>query len=234
MKLFKQLMWLIIPAAFMSVSCTSNEIGFSKDVNPETIFSSYNINYDEGDDSVNCFMQFRFAGENGTTLILSKPSNIAIDEKIIEVDSSTAFGAFYLVRFGVNDFNGSHQIVFTDINGKTHTENFSFSKINCITPIPAVVTTDSLAILQFSGAARNDEISVSISDTASATADIEIQEEIRNNKIQIPIAQLNTLSKGPIEINIHMHRALPLKHATNQGGEFIIQQNITVAKTILQ
>ncbi len=50
-------------------SCSSNEIGNSKDVAQDKIFQQYKVEYKEGDNQLSCRAQFRFAGRNGTTLV---------------------------------------------------------------------------------------------------------------------------------------------------------------------
>src|SRR6478735_6391121 len=93
-------------------SCSSNEIGNSKDVNPETIYLDYEIYYDNGDDSVSCYLQYRFAGENGTTLVLNSPAGVSIDGNNIPVDSNNISGAFYLKNFYAKNFTGKHNITY--------------------------------------------------------------------------------------------------------------------------
>jgi hypothetical protein len=53
------------------VSCASNEIGESKDVNQDKIYQDFSIQYDEETEKATIQSQFRFAGQDGTTLVLS-------------------------------------------------------------------------------------------------------------------------------------------------------------------
>ena len=50
-------------------SCTSDEIGNSKDVNPDAIFFDYKIWADETREYVTVHLQYRMGGKNGTTLV---------------------------------------------------------------------------------------------------------------------------------------------------------------------
>ena len=68
--------------------CSNSEIGESKDVAQETIFQQYSIRYNEGDEKATLNAKFRFAGINGTTLVLSKPSSIQFDNITLAVDSN--------------------------------------------------------------------------------------------------------------------------------------------------
>jgi hypothetical protein len=53
---------------WFSFSCTSNEIGNSKDVNPDAVFFDYEVWAEEGKEDVTVNLQYRMGGKNGTTL----------------------------------------------------------------------------------------------------------------------------------------------------------------------
>jgi hypothetical protein len=71
---------ILLIAAFIFSACSSNEIGESKDVAQDKIYQSYSISYSEGNTNAEVFCQFRFAGSNGTTLVLNSPSQLQFDE----------------------------------------------------------------------------------------------------------------------------------------------------------
>ncbi|MBS1656251.1 MAG: hypothetical protein JSU05_15470, partial [Bacteroidetes bacterium] len=70
--------FLLFAAICLQPSCASNEIGNAKDVNPDAIFFDYKIWGDESKDIATCMLQYRFAGPNGTTLVLEDPSKVEI------------------------------------------------------------------------------------------------------------------------------------------------------------
>src|SRR5689334_16427648 len=91
-------------------SCTSNEIGNAKDVNPETIYFDYRVWGDEDAGYITTRLQYRFAGPNGTTLLLENPSKTELDGIAIKADSSKMSGAYYEVTKPVKEFTGQHAI----------------------------------------------------------------------------------------------------------------------------
>src|SRR5262245_57527079 len=105
---------------FTFFSCTSNEIGNAKDVNPDAIFFDYRIWGEEKDENMTVYLQYRMGGKNGTTLVLTEPAKVMLDGKQIEVDSANLSGAFYEVEIPVKKFEGKHEIVFTDLNKKEY------------------------------------------------------------------------------------------------------------------
>jgi len=233
MKTFPAFLIITLTSIFTIVSCSSDEIGNSKDVNPETVYTSYAVNYSEGDDSVSCFLQYRFAGEHGTTLVLTSPSKVIIDGVQVLVDSASFTGAYYEKKFSAGNFDGEHVIVFTDINGKTHEEKFNFHRISCSTEIPVVINKKNLAI-EFNGALPNDVIDINVSDTSSATEDIHISSQPKSNRLTVTAAQLRKLNIGSLQFNIYRHQEIPLLHPTQEGGKFSINYDIKDAVTELK
>lgn len=233
MKTFPAFLIITLTLIFTIVSCSSDEIGKSKDVNPETVYTSYAVNYSEGDDSVSCFLQYRFAGEHGTTLVLTSPSKVTIDGSQVLVDSASFTGAYYEKKFSAGNFDGEHVIVFTDINGKTHEEKFNFHRISCSTEIPVVINKKNLTI-EFNGALPNDVIDINVSDTSSATEDIHISSQPQSNRLTVTAAQLKKLNIGSLQFNIYRHQEIPLLHPTQEGGKFSINYDIKDAVTELK
>jgi hypothetical protein len=213
----------IIPAViFLSViACSSNEIGFSKDVNPETIFMDYHVNYAEGEDSADCLLQYRFAGENGTTLVLSEPSTVKIDGIELRADSSDFAGAYYEKKFAAAAFEGNHVIAFTDMHGKIRTEVFNFHRIRLANDILSANKQRDL-VLNFEYLQQEDMIEVNISDTSGATEDIKIAAKPVNGKLAVTAAQLQTLSIGPCKLEIYKSISKPLQQQTAEGGKISI------------
>src|SRR6266508_529111 len=93
---------LIILISLLTISsliaCTSNEIGNSKDVNPDAVFFDYKIRGEEKDSNITVYIQYRMGGSNGTTLVLNEPAKVQLDGEIIPVDSAKLAGAFYDIQ----------------------------------------------------------------------------------------------------------------------------------------
>src|SRR5215203_2859812 len=112
---------------FCLAACDNNaEIGNAKDVNPESIYYDYKMWAEEGKEEATVMLQYRFGGEHGTTLVLNEPAKVVFDGVELKVDSAKLTGAFYEVVKPVRELKGNHTIVFTDMNGKGHKEDFSF------------------------------------------------------------------------------------------------------------
>ena len=74
---------LFILPSILLFACTSNEIGNSKDVNPDAIYFDYKIWGEEGNENVTVKLQYRFGGQNGTTLTMEDPAKVELDDELI-------------------------------------------------------------------------------------------------------------------------------------------------------
>jgi hypothetical protein len=98
-------------ALLAMTSCTSNEIGNSKDVNPDAVFFDYTVLADEGGENVTVNLQYRMGGKNGTTLVLDEPSKVLLDGEQLKVDSAKINGAYYEIQKPIASFAGKHMIL---------------------------------------------------------------------------------------------------------------------------
>ncbi|MEO5645347.1 MAG: hypothetical protein ABIQ40_18735 [Bacteroidia bacterium] len=119
-----------IPLAFILIitSCVSNETSDSKDVNQAEIYQTYRINCVEGNTSVTA--SFRFGGENGTTLRLSKPASITYNQKSLTESKFLLGGAFY--RQDNAGTVAKHIFLFTDVDGKKYVNSYDFEPVEFI------------------------------------------------------------------------------------------------------
>jgi hypothetical protein len=201
-------------------SCTTEEIGNSRDVNPATIYSAYKIVYTEGEPSASCTAQFRFGGENGTTLILNDTSRIQLDGETIKPDSSQYRGAFYETYKDLPAFTGDHSFTFRDIHGKQYTENFSFHPVSLAQPLPLILEAGDF-VLNFTGTEAGDSISVSASDSSKSTFDNEQSSIVANGRVLVGSSLFDSLTYGPVKFTIYVRRKKRIIHCPEEGGVFI-------------
>lgn len=202
-------------------SCTSNEIGNSKDVNPDAVFFDYEIWADEGKEDVTVNLQYRMGGKNGTTLVLDEPSKVMLDGEKLKVDSAKVTGAYYEVQKPFVLFTGKHTINFTDLNNKEYNEEFEFKPFSLEQDIPSTINRGDL-VFNFKGLDTVDVLSVILTDTSFSSIDINDVDTIRNGRLVIKADRLSALLNGPIQLQFYREVALPLKKATKEGGKFTI------------
>jgi hypothetical protein len=207
------------------LGCSSNEIGSAKDVNPEAIWFDYRVWGDEEGGNMTMKLQYRFAGPNGTTLLLEDPSKVEFDGVAIKADSSKWNGAYYEINEPIKEFAGRHTIVFTDINNKQYKEEFSFQPISLKTPVPAVVTRDDL-FFELEGLAPRDYVRIMITDTAAFSEGISRIDTVVNGRITITRAQLENLKSGPVHLEFSKEDEKRVKNGTKQGGKLYVSYEL--------
>lgn len=199
-------------------SCDDEEIGYSKDVNQETIFTDYHISYTESSPGAAAIATFRFAGQHGTTLVLSEPSYVSLNGDKLEVDSSQWQGAHYATEIMAQTFTNNHHFVFADINGKTYDAEFRIDL-----PVISQVTlaADSGLYLSLHHISPGDSLMLNIRDSSSVTEDVHREVVLQKNTINVPDHELQSLSEGPIRVDVYLIRRLPLTEGTKEGGRII-------------
>ena len=202
-------------------SCTSDEIGNSKDVNPDAVFFDYEIWAEEGKEDVTVNLQYRMGGKNGTTLVLNEPSKVILDGELLKVDSAKVTGAYYEVQRPISSFAGKHTISFTDLNKKEYSEEFEFKPFTLDPDIPSTLNRGDL-VFYFKGLDPVDYLSVILTDTSFTSHDINDIDTVRNGQLVIRADRLSALINGPIHLQFFREQVLQLKKPTKEGGKFMI------------
>lgn len=211
----------LLIVSFFILSCTSNEVSNSKDVNPESIYFDYKIWGDEDAGYITARLQYRFAGRNGSTLILEEPSKAELDGEILKADSSKMNGVYYEISRPVQEFAGRHTIVFTDKNNKQYKEEFNFQSITLRTNLPDTVTRGDL-VFELEGLAPRDYVRILFTDTAAFSEGISRVDTVENGRIVITKSQLNRLANGPVHLEFSKEDDKRIKNGTKEGGSLSI------------
>ncbi len=206
-------------------SCNNNEIGSGKDVKPEGIYFDYKIWGEEDNDTLTIKLQYRFGGENGTTLLLDGLSKVELDGEILKADSSKLTGVFYEVEKPVASFAGKHTIVFTDGNNKQYKEVFHFEPITLTNPVPTSIQRGDL-VFEFNGLSNDDNVRVLMTDTSYLSEEINRVDTVKNGRLIISKEDLMTLSNGPVQLEITKENERPVKNGTREGGRFSISYGL--------
>ena len=215
--------WILIFAS----ACTSNEIGESKDVAQDKIYQSFNVNYKEGDEKVNAAAVLRFAGPNGTTLVLSKPSKIELDNETLKVDSADLRGAFYDAEKMASQWTGKHIWRFTDINNKIYENEFSFDEFKW-SNIPSSAKKSEPLILHFNttGLGADDYVEVSTVESDSSFSYTQRQLQTKPFAVTVPVEYLQKQKQPILKLEAVRVQKIKLQQNTAEGGEFIIRYSL--------
>jgi hypothetical protein len=213
-------------ALLAMTSCTSNEIGNSKDVNPDAIFFDYSIIAEEDGQDVTVNLQYRMGGKNGTTLVLDEPSKVLLDGEQLKVDSAKLNGAYYEVQKPIASFAGKHTISFIDHDKKEYREEFEFVPFTLDPNVPAVIERGDL-VFTFKGLEAVDVLSVTLTDTSFQSADIINDiDTVRDGRLVISENRLSSLVNGPINVQFYREVEKPVKSSTKEGGKLYMRYGV--------
>lgn len=220
-----RLLIMLLFIASLLVSCNSNEIAESKDVNPESVYLSYRVSGDEETEMATVKLQFRFGGANGTTLVLTDPAGVTLDGKQLTVDSSGFDGAYYEAMLPVADFAGTHTIVFTSYDGKQYEEKFEYPVMSFVQELPARVKRGAFNI-ELDGLRNNDRVEVVLTDTSYYSKDIARIDTVKNGRIHLSELDMENLSNGPIVLELIRQESRWLGNAPKEGGRIHINYGL--------
>ena len=221
--------------SFVFASYSSSEIGESKDVNQETIYQDYRIDYTEGenDDKVEVWAQFRFAGDKGTTLVLTKPSGISFDGTAIKVDSNDYSGAFYRINLPAKNFFTKHRFAFTDISNKKMENDFSFDSFRLVNAPATAAATQPLNIsFETTALQKDDYIELKAINTDSSFIVKHLAAD-SGNSITIPVNELNRQKGKDLSLSASVYRKVSLQQQTKEGGKIIMIHSLKPVKIAL-
>lgn len=216
---------LTLTSIFFLTSCTSDEIGSSKDVNPDAVFFDYRIWADESREEVTVNLQYRMGGKNGTTLVLDEPSKVLFDGEQLKVDSAKVTGAYYEIQRPFASFSGKHTISFTDRNKKEYHEEFEFIPFTLEPEVPATMNRGDL-VFTFKGLDSTDLLNVVLTDTSFTSADINDIDTVKNGKLVISANRLSALINGPINLQFFKEVIKPVRSSTKEGGKLFISYGL--------
>ena len=217
---------LISTLVLLLLSCNSDEIGNSKDVNPDAVFFDYEVWAEEDKEDVTVNLQYRMGGKNGTTLVLDEPSKVMLDGEQLKVDSAKVTGAYYEVQRPLASFTGKHAINFTDLNKKEYNEEFEFTPFTLEPDVPTTLSRGDL-VFNFKGLDSVDVLSVTLTDTSFQSADIMNDiDTVRNGRLVISSHRLSVLVNGPINLQLYKEVDWPVKNGTKEGGNLHIRYGL--------
>ena len=201
--------------------CSDAEIGSSRDVAHDAIYFDYAVDGEEGG-NITCKLQYKFAGKNGTSLVLDSPSRVLLDGKMLQADSAKYSGAFYEITMPASEFAGDHSIAFTGVNGKLYEEKFQFMPISLKAPLDSVLERKEFTLELSNVKQGSVPFRLVLTDTSFNQNWFNDMVMARNGKILITQAMINRLRPGPVGLELYWEEERPLQQPSKEGGRFTI------------
>ena len=213
---FKYLYLPVTVVLFLILSCNDEDQERNKPSGSADLYFDYRIWGDEESGLMTVILRFRELDEDGDAVSLKPPSHVAFDGEKLVAGSSHMNGVFYEIRIPTEDFNGTHQITYTNAEGNAYHEEFSFRAMELKTSFSETVSRQDLQ-LEFSGLDSSDFVHTIMTDTSKWGREIDRVDTVRNGLLTIPGSYLDQLHDGPVFLEFYREEAWPLKEAPGAG-----------------
>lgn len=212
---------MIVLSLFLITGCIDLGPGEKPGPDPDQIYFDYKIAAVEENEDITLLIQFRNESPFGKTILLEPPAGITLDGEPIPPDSSRMTGPYYETSRPKSGFSGDHTLIFTNTDGRTYEEVFSFRPFRLVSRIPAIVRRNDLQV-ELEGLDTLAFVRVLLTDTSFANPGINRLDTIRNGRVIISKADLERLSNGPIFLELIREIERPVTAGTSAGGQISI------------
>lgn len=209
---------------FFSVLFTSCEKQNSADVNQQSIYTIYQLMYDENDDVTTARGTFRFGGEIGTLLELTDPAACWFESE--QLDYNAVFG-YHEAEFAGYVSNGTFEYEDQDFNSYV---NFA----GTMDPI-GFNATDSISkssdfeyIWTGSPLGANETVSVVINSPSSSSNETFTTIAEGDTSIVLKATKLDNFGTGNATFTLkRTYNQSTLDQGTNKGGRIAVSYEVS-------
>ena len=190
------------------------------EINEADVYFDYRVSATEGDDNLTIMIRYYEGYEEGPTVLIDSPAHVALDSTVLRVDSTGLSGAFYEIQKPISSFSGEHTITLITAKNK-YEERFLFEPLTLVSPLPDTIGRDDL-VLQLGGLETEDFVRTVITDTVITHDGINRIDTVQNGLLRLNRTDLETLTSGPVHIEIHREFERPVRNSPDAGGRIFI------------
>jgi hypothetical protein len=213
------LVFVLVFAAIVS-GCTNRD-KIENRVELDDVYFDYTITADEDAENVTCVFQYKEGDAEGKAMNI-EPGKVELDGQLLEADSAKLSGSFYEIQKPLDSFAGKHTVVFIPAKGKSLKNVFEFSPFTLAEELPERISRKPFTIELRNFPATERSVRLLLLDTAFRSSGFNDLVPVVNGKIKIDQFILNTIKKGPINLELFMEQEVSLQQATNAGGRISI------------
>lgn len=191
----------------------------SDQVSVDSVYQSYQVDYQEGTHRLSSRTSFNVGGAWGTSLRLQAPSKVSMDGTRLEERSF--LGTTYEASWNL-PFSAFHQWVWIDQNGTSHTNSTSIVPFALENPVRDWSLSNS-TLLSVSGPALSsqDTIHVTLSQQQQSGATLSIlthSQVVDATHVRVSFPTGSNIQIGTAEASISRVRYSGLQESTREGG----------------
>lgn len=204
--------------------CTNIDVPKEKS-DPDDIYFDYIAWGDEETGNITIKLQFRAGGPNQRALLLQTPSNVMLDNQVLQVDSTKFAGPYYEFIISANDFGGEHSIVFTDNKNRQYRTRFEFPVVKFKSEPDSVMGRKDI-VLDLEGLKPEGHVRVLMTDTSFYGRGVEKIDSFDNKPLIITQEDLRDLKNGPVYLELFREEDKKLTETMNAGGRFYLSYSL--------
>ena len=165
--------------------------------------------------------QFKKNGLDGNAINVA-PGKVELDGQALDGDSAGLSGYYYEIQKPVDSFSGKHTIVFTNPDDNRYKEEFDFTPFTLAEELSQKISRKPFVIQLKNFPKTKTQLRLLLLDTAFESQGFNDIVQVANGEISITQAILNTLKKGPINLELYQEEELPLHQHGSGGGRLSI------------
>jgi hypothetical protein len=189
------------------------------------LYFDYNISATEEKENVALRLEFKH-NSRSRGLLLEDSAKVELDGENIAADSSKYYGVFYETSKPRASFTGQHLIEFTGVDGKVVRQPFWFLPLSLREELPPQISRKPFKIKVNNPDTSLKQVQLVMVDTSFNSKDVNDDVPVSNGEITISGNMLNRLVNGPIILEIHSEKILPLAQKTRKGGRVAIYYSL--------
>lgn len=206
-------------------ACSNNENQpAAETAEPPEIWVQYKVWAEEGDSLVAGMLQFFTDSTMEQTLRLEQPSGIALDGQQLAADSAAMVGAYYEFQAPAQQFAGTHQLKFTDLDKNVFTDNFSFYPFRLDEKFPAVLSVQDHR-LELDGIPDGSAVRVVLTDISGDGQGINELVQVNDGSVLLPAAYWQQLAPGPVIVHLSAEEERPLE--SRLQGQLLVTYGVS-------
>jgi hypothetical protein len=203
---------------FNLAACTNAEQEPVPVLTKDHLFFDFTVTGSEDMEDVTMRFEFR-QNKKGRSLLLKDSAEVRLDGEKLNADSSKYSGVYYETRKPLASFAGQHSISFRGTDGVQLEQPFWFLPFKLREELPKQISRRPFAIRIDNPDTSIKKLQLVMVDTSFKSKDVNDDVSINNGEIIITADMWNRLVNGPIILELHSEKLIPLSQKPRKGGK---------------
>jgi hypothetical protein len=215
--------WCVLLSGLFVMGCQTADKKVQRD---KGIYLDYQVHAKEGDDNLTVLLQFRQDDEEKDVMVTLDPGEVRLDNKELQSDTTGAGDVFFETHQPIQNFAGTHSLLLKDIEGDEYEEEFDFQPFQLTTILADTIRRADL-VFEFANLEKGGIIRVLMTDTSFINDGINRVDRAVGGRVTIPLADLDKLANGPVQLEFIREFQRPVKKSPGGGGRLLLTYSLS-------